>query len=406
MNSSAKVSVWLLAVACIASPGMSNAAPSPTQCNQSAGPTAFVPLEASPFAAVAMQDGCTIFVSVTGDFADARNGIAVFSRDGGKVAFQHLLADNDTPYGMVLTHDGQLLIVANNTNVVVVDAERLRAGENGLLMGYISEPGRDNPLSLYANVSPDDRFLFVAEENKDRITVIDLAAARAANFKDIKILGAVPASLGPIALTFSPDGRYLYVTTQQADDNDHWPVACKPQGEDPTTSMPEDPEGAILVVDVTRAESDPAHSVVAKIPAGCSPVRLALSPDGTRAYVTARGDNALHVFDTAKLTADPDHARIASVPTGIAPVGVVVVDGGRKIVVANSNRFGPGPAASQTLTVIDAAKVASGKDAVVGAVPAGAFPRELALTADGKTILVANSDSDSLELVDVDQLPR
>ena len=138
------------------------------------------------------------------------------------------------------------------------------------------------------------------------------------------------------------------------------------------------------------------------MPAGGGAVRLALSPDGARAYVTARGDDALLVFDTEKLARDPEHARIASVPVGVAPVGIAVVDKGRKIIVANSNRFAATPAASETLSVIDAEKVDSGKDAVIGTIRAGQFPRELSVTADGKTLLVTNSGS---ELVDLERLP-
>src|SRR5213082_1644656 len=68
-----------------------------------------------------------------------------------------------------------------------------------------------------------------------------------------------------------------------------------------TTAKIENPAGAIIVVDVTKAESDPAHSVVAKVPAGCSPVRMAISPAGDYVYVTARNSNAMLAFNTAKL---------------------------------------------------------------------------------------------------------
>jgi YVTN family beta-propeller protein len=369
-------------------------------CNDAAGPTAFVPLPGSPFAAVTTPDGCTIFVSLTGDFPGQRNGIAVLRREGGKMSLERLIGDQDTPYGMVLTRDGKFLIVANNTNVVVLDAGAMATGKGDLLAGYVAESGSANPLNINVNVSPDGRFLFVAEENADRISVIDLEHARATGFTDTMVVGTIPAGVAPIALTFSPDGKFLYLTVQQAPDNDRWPAACKPEGEDPATATAEAPEGAVVVVDVARAETDPEHAVLAKIPAGCSPVRLAVSPDGGRAYVTARGDNALHVFDTAKLIADAEHARIVSIPVGISPVGVAVIDGGKKIAVANSNRFAAGPQASETVSVIDAAKLS-----VIGTIPAGAFPRELSVTADGKTLLITNSGSDSLELVDLARLP-
>ena len=377
----------------------------PAQCNRSAGAVSFVELPGSPFAAVPTQDGCAIFVSLVSDRPGVPNGIAVLSRSGGTIAIERFLGDNDTPYGMVLTHDGKSLIVANNTNVVVLDVERLLSGQGNPLAGYISEPGNMNPLSIYVNVTSDDRFLFIADENADRITVIDLVAARRGNFAEAGIVGAIPVGFAPIALTFSPDGRFLYVTTQQASDEVHWPVACKPEGEDPVTSVLENPQGSLVVVDVARARTNPANSVIATIPAGCSPVRLALSPKGDRAYVTARADNALIIFDTTKFVSDPDHARIATVPVGTAPVGITVIEEGKRVIVANSDRFSLGTSGREALVFIDTASVGRGKAAITTRVRAGLFPRELATTTDGKTLLVTNSDSDQLELVDLTQVP-
>ena len=121
--------------------------------------------------------------------------------------------------------------------------------------------------------------------------------------------------------------------------------------------------------------------------------------------MTARNSNELLVFDTAKLLADPAHARIATVPVGTAPVGVALFEGGAKMIVANSNRFFGGPLNQQQLSVIDAAKTSAGARAVLGTIPAGSFPRELRVTDDGRTLLVTNFNSDTLELVDLDRLP-
>ncbi|MGH9593538.1 MAG: YncE family protein, partial [Bryobacteraceae bacterium] len=183
--------------------------------------------------------------------------------------------------------------------------------------------------------------------------------------------------------------------------------ACMAEGPRnvPLEQRPSVPEGAVVVVDVARAKSDPANSVLAKVPAGCSAVRLAISPDGGRAYVTARNSNALVVFDAAKLVSDPEHARIATVPVGTSPVGVAVVDGGGKIIVTNSNRFSNSPTDNQYLTVIDAANVASGAAAVLGTIPAGGFPRELHATSDGRTLLLTNFTTGTLQVIDIARLP-
>jgi DNA-binding beta-propeller fold protein YncE len=217
-------------------------------------------------------------------------------------------------------------------------------------------------------------------------------------------VGTIPVGNAPIALTFSPDGKWLYTTSQGALPDWKWRKACKPEGRDPATSTIQNPEGAVIVVDVARAKTDPAHSVVARIPAGCSPVRMAISPAGDRIYVTARNSNAVLAFDTAKLVSDPEHARVGMAPVGSAPVPVAVIDNGRKVVAGNSNRFA-GPTEPQSLTVLDAAKMQGGAGATLGTIPVGAFPREMAVSSDGRTLLLTNFGSQSLQVIDLEHLP-
>ena len=162
--------------------------------------------------------------------------------------------------------------------------------------------------------------------------------------------------------------------------------------------VPVNPQGAIIVLDVIKAKTDPAGAIVAKVPAGCSPVRLALSPDGRTAWVTARNSNAAIAFDTAKLVQDPQHARLTSVLVGTAPVGIAVIND--RVFVTNSNRFAADPTKPQTLMVIDSSNVKAGKAQVVGTIPAGAFPREFGKSPDGKTLFVANYLSNTLEVID------
>jgi len=44
------------------------------------------------------------------------------------------------------------------------------------------------------------------------------------------------------------------------------------------------------------------NTVVATIPVGLDPFGVAITPDGTRAYVTINGDNTVSVFDTTSNT--------------------------------------------------------------------------------------------------------
>ncbi len=74
---------------------------------------------------------------------------------------------------------------------------------------------------------------------------------------------------------------------------------------------------------------------------------------------------------------------------------------GKRVIVTNSDRFAAGETTSQTLTVIDSAKMAQGAGAIVGSVPAGAFPRELAETADERALFVTNYNSNNVEVIDL-----
>ncbi len=150
--------------------------------------------------------------------------------------------------------------------------------------------------------------------------------------------------------------------------------------------------------------TDPANAVVARVPAGCSPVRMSISPKGDRIYVTARNSTALLEFDTSKLVSDGAHAMVGMAPVGDAPVPVMVVDGGKRLVVGNSNRFG-GRGTPEYLAVLDAAKIREGLHAVEGVIPSGSFPREMAVSSDGRTLFLTNFASNSLQVMDIAHLP-
>jgi len=375
-----------------------------SRCNAAAkDPISYVPLPGHPFSTISSKDGCWLFVSVTSSNPKSANGVAMLSRMDGRIILKKVFPIEAGPTGMVMTHDGKLLIVADDDYVVFLDVMRMTAGSGDPILAYISDG--DFSGSVYVNVTADDKFLFVSDENTETITVINLEKARSEGFKDSAKVGKISVGNAPIALTFSPDERWLYTTSQAAPKSFNWPIACKPEGQDPATAKPQYPEGAIIVVDVTRAKTDPPSSVVSKVPAGCSPVRMAISPTGERVFVTARNSNALLAFDTTSLRTDVAHARVGQVPVGTAPVGVVVANEGKLVFVTNSNRFSSNRTARQTLTVIDAANVGAGQAAILGSVPAGAFPREFGHSPDGQTLFVANYNSNELEVIDLKRLP-
>ncbi|MBS1859424.1 MAG: hypothetical protein JST11_28880, partial [Acidobacteria bacterium] len=304
------------------------------------------------------------------------------------------------PTGMVLTHDGKLLIAASTDATVFLDVQRMTGGGENPVVGSLGGGSG----SIYANVTADDRLLFVSEERARSIRVIDLERARREGFKPAAVIGRIPTGIAPIALTFSADGRWLYTTSEVAVPEWNWPKACRPEGRGGADAPVTNPEGAVIVVDVIRARTDPAGSVVARVPAGCSPVRMAISPSGDRIYVTARNSNAVMAFDTRTLLSEAGRAAAAMAPAGDAPVPIAVVSEGTRVVVGNSNRFAAGDS-PQYLVVLDAARMREGLGAVLGVIPAGAFPREMSVSADGRTLFLTNFGSRTLQVFDLARLP-
>jgi hypothetical protein len=121
-------------------------------------------------------------------------------------------------------------------------------------------------------------------------------------------------------------------------------------------------------------------------------------------WVTARGSNALLAFSATKLRSSPAHAFLAGVRVGQAPVGFALVDGGRRIIVADSNR-GAVPGAASGLAIVDTDAALHHRHAILGTVPAGLFPREVSLEPNGNVVLITNFTSGQLEALESDQFP-
>jgi DNA-binding beta-propeller fold protein YncE len=364
----------------------------------------YVKLPGHPFSTISSADGCWLFVSLSSSSPLEVNGVAVLRRNGnGDIQLLRVVPVESGPSGMIMTHNGRVLIVADDEFVVFLDVKRMTSAGSDPILGFLRDQ-RDAG-SVYVNVTRDDKYLFVSDEGATSISVIELEKARTNGFDEKAVIGKIPVGEAPIALTFSPDEKLLYTTSELAAKDWGWPAKCKPEGEDPATAKIERPEGAIVIVDVEKAKSDPVNAVRARVPAGCSPVRMGITEDGASVWITVRNNDAVAGYDTSKLLNDSEHARIGWVPVGRAPVGLTITRGGRYVVITNSNRFASNANTAQTLTVIDPKRAADGIAAVVGSIEAGAFPREFGSSPDGKTIFLANYLSNTLEVIDAEHLP-
>jgi DNA-binding beta-propeller fold protein YncE len=343
-------------------------------------PVMQVPLPGHPFSAIPSRDGCSIFVSLPAQTSH----LLVLSRANGAVTIAHDITAEGGLAGMRLSPDGKLLAATNQVGISLFNTAKLIAGDPQPLIGYLKDS--PNAGTVYTIFSADGRLLFVADENTHGLTVHDLAAL-AATGKD-SVIGRIATGNAPVGLALSPDGKLLYSTSEVGTGGSR---VCAPEG---GGGGPQHPQGRLMVIDVAKAAAEPGHAVIANAPAGCSPVRVALSADGSHAYVTLRGDNAVAIFDTTKLIAGAQ-GPVTKISVTTTPVGIAVTGG--RVFVTNSGRFGN---QEQTLSVLDEADPT--KPALT--IPAGKFPRELVVTPDGNTLLAINFGSGTLELVDLTRL--
>lgn len=192
---------WLLVLMCLVSVAV--AADAQTNCNApEAQAISYVGLPLHPFGIVASTDGCWVFVSVDGANPPFPSGLAVLRRSGGTVTVQRIVPlKGGRTGGAVLTHDGKLLIVADDQFVAFLDVNKLTNGKSNPIVGYMRD--RKSSGVIYVNVDANDRYLFVSAEETATITVTSFEKARGNGYKPIAIVGQIPTGFAPIELTFS-----------------------------------------------------------------------------------------------------------------------------------------------------------------------------------------------------------
>ncbi len=361
-------------------------------------PLTQISLPGSPFGTVASPDGRYVFTSLSG----ATSGIAVTETKGATSTLVRVVPTAGGAWGLALSRDGNLLVAAvQPQGLAFIDARAAESGAANPVLGYVSLG--DGAGAIEAHFSKDERFIFSSEENVEAVAVVDVEKAFATKFDVSSVVGDIPVEQLPVGLAVSPNGRYLYITSEEAD-------ADKP-GYDPTvcnipsgSSTVPGPAGTITVVDIRRATVDPESSIVSRAYAGCVPVRIVLSPGGEIAWVSQRAANTLVAFSTERLLSNPTHALISTTPVGIAPVGVQLFAGGLLIAVANSNRFANDPG---TVSIVDATRALFGRsDAVVDTIDVGHFPRQWSISPSGNELYLTEFNSSAFDTFDVRQLVK
>jgi outer membrane autotransporter protein len=262
-------------------------------------------------------------------------------------------------------------------------------------------------LPIGVAVSPDGRYVYLANNGSNEITVVD-AVSHA-------VVGSISVAAGPIGIAITPNGRYLYVTSPGSIMNSNGNftgstvsvidtstravvntitagvgpigVAVSPDGR--SVYVGNNASNTVSVISTATNTVVNTIAIPSSAPnSGSNPIGVAFTPDGRFAYVASNGSNSVAVVNTATNTV------VASIPLpagSTAPVGVAISPDGKFVYVAdmnNNNNGGPNPPG--TISIIQ-----TGTNSVVGTLTVGNSPVGVALTPTGSFVYVTNSNINS-----------
>lgn len=340
-------------------------------------------LPGSPFGIVTTSNGRWSFVALGKTISVIRNDLGR-SREFRVVSLP--LPPQAEVAGEYLTPDGRTLLLASGDGAFVVNVASLESGKGASVVGKLKS-GELGASAVQVVSTQDGRFVFVAFEGFGSVGVFDLSQAFATKFRASSFVRSIPLGNSVVGLAMSKDGRWLYATSEEALDA----TASKPFG-------------TLSVISTADAVAKIGPGAITSVPAGCDPVRVVVSPDGLVVWVTARESNSVLAFSVNRLLRSPKTAILAAVAVGSEPVGIAFVEHGRRLIVADSNRFEV-PGATSAYSVIDPKSALEHRPAVLGSISAGGFPRELSGDPLTGTLLATNFASMELEVVDLNGLP-
>ena len=198
----------------------------------------------------------------------------------------------------------------------------------------------------FAEVSPNGRLLYVAGGNSKLVTVLDTSVNR--------VIATIPISAGPPQfLTFSPDGRRVYVSIFDA-------------------------SGSIAVVAVLDTTT---NQVIGQIKVRTRPFRAAVTSDGRTLYVPNHDSSSVSVIDTSSLKV----TREITVPPD--PHWIEFAKDGSRAFTADHE--------SNLIGVLDVAS-----SSVVAQIPVGTSPHALAVHPTRPLVANVNFDANTVTMID------
>jgi hypothetical protein len=352
---------------------------------------------------VLTRDECTAFLRGGNVVRVLKKVDGVFREEPTAVAIEGAGA-------MTLIHDEAVLVVRGNRRLMFLDAQKLAAGRPDPVLGEFSHPRfSDTEASALAPggraVTRDGRYLFVPQFNTAWISVIDLQKLRQ-RISVEAVIGGFSTAQNPVGVALDPTDEFLYVTELRFRDKPEESRSCPKSFGPYTPSAPHAPTllSAHRVQAVLAASQG---SLAGETTVGCDAAALALSMDGSVAYTAGHGDHTLRAVDLRQLRTGAA-PMVVGTPVGTGPRAIAVIEGGRRLVVANWGRADPATGAYGAkpedihLSIVDPALLAKGEPSIIGTV-AGGFGN-VTLSGDGRTLFVLRRDINAIEMMDIAQL--
>ncbi len=241
----------------------------------------------------------------------------------------------------------------------------------------------DEPIQVL--LSRDGRKLFVSTLGSSEIAVLETSTFR--------LLDRIDVASQPLDMSLSGDGRTIYVSNSGAASITAIDVATHAARGLSLNQIGRGPYGIaaagtgsnIYVTDIGRAQVivvDGSGRELQRIDVPDVPRSLALSPDGTRLYVTSLSAGELTIIGI------PEHEIVATVTLPAAAVFAVEPspDGRKVYLTANEDGI---------LIVLDARR-----NEVVKTVQIGSNPRDITISPRGDRIFVTNAASNEIFVLD------
>ncbi len=243
-------------------------------------------------------------------------------------------------HGLGLSHDGRWLYVTD-----VAGNQLLAYPLSGATLGTPQRVAVGAQPVHMVN-TPDGKRIFVTNFSGSSVSVVDTATWT--------VTRTIPTPLAPHGIAISPDGRWVYVACYGA--------------------------GKVVVID-TQSET---VATTISMPVGSHPFGVALSLDGRYLYVTDNFSSRLFVIDTTTRTLG------ANAPVGLQPALIARSPDGGTLYVANGR--------GHTVSVVDISQPAS--PVVRLNISVSGYPHGLAVTPDGRYVVVAETFGRQLAVID------